>query len=174
MKGLIHIYTGDGKGKTTASLGLCMRFAGSGGKVIFTQFLKNDNSNEIKILDKIPEITFIPSGKYFGFTRQMTPETRKEARLHYSRHLDKVINETLAGRYGLLVLDEVIAADNSGLIPHNLLAGFLRDKPESLEIVLTGRNPAEDLLEIADYVSDIKKAKHPFDKNIPARTGIEM
>lgn len=173
MNGLIHIYTGTGKGKTTAAIGLSIRFAGSGGKVLFTQFLKNDNSSELNILKQIKNITFLPSNAYFGFTHSMKTVTRKKACKHYSVYLEKITNEILNNNYGLLVLDEVIAADNNGLIPHNKLINLLTNKPDNLEIALTGRTPSQDLINIADYISDIQKIKHPFDKNITARIGIE-
>lgn len=173
MKGLIHIYTGTGKGKTTAVTGLSVRFAGSGGKVLFTQFLKDDNSSELNILKQIQNITFLPSGAYFGFTHSMDSVTMEKAYKHYSAYLEKIANEILNNNYGLLVLDEVIAADNNGLIPHNKLTDMLTNKPGYLEIALTGRTPSQDFINIADYISDIQKVKHPFDKNIPARIGIE-
>ena len=173
MQGLIHIYTGTGKGKTTAAAGLCIRFAGSGGTVLFTQFLKNDNSSELAVLEQIANIIVLPSNAYFGFTSSMTPEIKENARNHYNNYFTKILGKVYSGGYGLLVLDEIIAADNAGLIPHKKLINFLENKPGNLEIVLTGRNPSQDLLNIADYISDIKKIKHPFDKNITARTGIE-
>lgn len=173
MKGLIHIYTGEGKGKTTAGIGLSIRFAGSGGKVLYTQFLKDDSSSELNILSCLDPITFLPSGKNFGFTFTMTEETRQLARLHYQKHLENAIDEVTKGNYGLFVLDEIIGADNAGLISHDTLIDFLSHKPKQLEVVLTGRNPAADLKRLADYISDIQKVKHPFDKNIPARIGIE-
>lgn len=173
LEGLIHIYTGTGKGKTTAAIGLAVRFAGSGGKVLFTQFLKNDNSSEIYILKQITNIEFLPSCNYFGFTHSMTPLIKEKAQKHYTSYFEKIVNKILSGNYGMLILDEIIAADNNGLIPHNHLAGFLKNKPDYLEIVLTGRSPSQDLIDISDYISDIRKVKHPFDQNIPARTGIE-
>ena len=173
MKGLIHIYTGTGKGKTTAAIGLSIRYAGSGGKVLFTQFLKNDDSSEINILKQIENITFLPSGSYFGFTSSMTPEIKEKARIHYSNLFEKSVNMLVNNNYGMIILDEIIAADNNGLVPHGKLTDFLKNKPDYLEIVLTGRSPSQDLLDTADYISDIHKVKHPFDKNIPARMGIE-
>ena len=173
MKGLIHIYTGTGKGKTTAATGLSIRYAGSGGKVLFTQFLKNDDSSEINILKQIENITFLPSGSYFGFTRSMTPEIEEKARIHYNSLFEKSVNMLVNNNYGMLILDEIIAADNAGLIEHDSLIDFLKNKPYSLEVVLTGRSPSQDLQDMADYISDIVKVKHPFDKGITARTGIE-
>lgn len=173
MDGLIHIYTGDGKGKTTASLGLSMRFAGNGGKVLYTQFLKNDNSSELNILNEIKNITFLPSGKYFGFTWSMDAKTKKDAKDHYTKYFNKIADMISTEDFGLLILDEIIAADNAKLIPHDTLMNFLLHKPRHLEVVLTGRNPANDLLNTADYISDIMKIRHPFDKNTAARNGIE-
>lgn len=173
--GLIHIYTGDGKGKTTAAIGLSIRFAGNCGNVLFTQFLKDDKSSEINILKKINNITFMASGKNFGFTRSMTPEIKELAKTHFSQYLYQALeNVTLkSNNFELLVLDEIIAADNFELIPHEKLISFLKNKPKNLEVVLTGRNPSDDIISLADYVSEIKKIKHPYDKKISARAGIE-
>lgn len=173
MEGLIHIYTGTGKGKTTAAAGLSVRFAGSGGRVLFTQFLKNDNSSEVAVLRQIRNIVFLPSDACFGFTRSMTPEIKENARNHYNNYFTKIIGKASSGNYGLLVLDEIIAADNAGLIEHGRLIDFLENRPYNLEVVLTGRSPSQDLQDIADYISDIVKVKHPFDKGISARMGIE-
>ena len=170
MQGLIHIYTGTGKGKTTAAAGLCIRFAGSGGTVLFTQFLKNDNSSELAVLEQITNIIVWPSKAYFGFTSSMTPEIKEN---HYNNYFTKILGKVYSGGYGLLVLDEIIAADNAGLIEHGRLMDFLKNKPYNLEVVLTGRSPSQDLQDMADYISDIVKVKHPFDKGISARMGIE-
>ena len=88
-------------------------------------------------------------------------------------YFTEILDKVYSGGYGLLVLDEIIAADNAGLIEHGRLINFLKNKPYNLEVVLTGRSPSQDLQDMADYISDIVKVKHPFDKGIPARTGIE-
>lgn len=173
MKGLIHIYEGDGKGKTTAAVGLSIRCAGNGGKVLFTQFLKDNQSSEIKILNSIPQIEFIPSSEYFGFYSRMTEETKIRAKEVYNNLLASVIQKASKEDYQMLVLDEIIATYNYKLIDVNLILDFLKNKPDHLEIVMTGRNPADELLDLADYVSKIVKIKHPYDKNVPARAGIE-
>lgn len=173
MEGLVHIYTGTGKGKTTAAAGLSVRFAGSGGRVLFTQFLKNDNSSELVILEQIENIIFLPSNGYFGFTHTMTKEVKENARRHYNNYFTKILDELSNNHYGLLVLDEIIAADNAGLLGHDRIIGFLKNKPDNLEVVLTGRSPSQDLQDLADYISDIVKVKHPLDKGIRARIGIE-
>lgn len=173
LYGLIHIYTGDGKGKTTAAVGLSVRYCGSGGSVLFSQFLKDDTSGELAILKNIPSLTFLPSGKTFGFSFRMTKEQKEQAKEHYTRYMDTVFQRIRQNDYGLLIMDEIIAADNLHFIPHSQLIDFLKNKPESLEVVLTGRNPSKDLIMLADYVSDINCVKHPFKKGIKARIGIE-
>lgn len=173
MQGLIHIYTGDGKGKTTTSVGLCIRFIGNGGTVLYAQFLKNDTSSELNILSQLEKVTFVPSGQSFGFSFQMTPEQKEQARLHYTEYFTSVIRMLEGNHYGLLVLDEIIGADRLGFVPHDLLLDFLKNKPKELEVVMTGREPGEDLTELADYVSEIQCRKHPFQCGIPARKGIE-
>lgn len=174
MRGCIHIYTGDGKGKTTTATGLSIRFAGNGGKVLFTQFLKDGSSSEIGVLKTITGITVESCTRSFGFSFLMNEEEKKEAAAYYSEHLQKILKQAVENGYGMLVLDEVIGAYNIPFIDRGVLLAFLKQKPEELEVVMTGREPAEELLELADYVSEIKKIKHPFDKGIPARDGIEQ
>lgn len=173
-QGLIHIYEGDGKGKTTAAVGLCIRFAGTGGKVLFTQFLKRNDSGELSILEQIENICLLRCEKNFGFTFRMTPEQKQEAAGYYNAHLEKALKEAMEKHVGLLVLDEVLDAYNSDMIKHEVLLKFLQEKPQELEVVLTGRNPAEELLELADYVTYMEKKKHPYDEGIGARKGIEL
>lgn len=173
MRGLVHIYTGDGKGKTTAAAGLALRFAGSGGTVLYCQFLKKDDSGELAILSQLEQVTFLPSGRSFGFTFQMKEAERQKAVSHYTSYFEKILLEVEQHNYGLLILDEILVADHQHFIPHGKLISFLAQKPENLEVVLTGRNPSDDLMELSDYISDIRKIKHPFDWGVPARKGIE-
>ncbi len=195
-KGLIHIYEGEGKGKTTAAIGLAVRFAGAGGNVLFTQFLKKNTSGELAVLKKAEKIQLLLCEKNFGFTFQMTPEEKQEAAACYSGHLQKVLAAAgqmaersrtgeMEHREGepktdhrtapgiLLVLDEILAVYNQNMINRQELLNFLKEKPENLELVMTGRNPAPELLEFADYVTVMEKKKHPYDRKIGARRGIE-
>lgn len=174
MNGLIHIYEGDGKGKTSAGVGLSVRCAGSGQKVLYTQFLKSDSSSELKILEQIPGITLERCQKNFGFTFQMTPETKEQAREYYTQHFRKITKLAAEGGYRLLVMDEMIATYNLNMVNQEEVLDFLKNKPRELEVVMTGRDPAAELVELADYVSRIVKVKHPFDQGVPARVGIEM
>lgn len=173
-KGLIHIYCGDGKGKTTASLGLCIRAAGNDMKILITRFLKNEKSCELNILNKIPNIDIMTCNRDFGFSFRMSTDTKTVAKQAYSELLDKTFETAYNKHYDLLIMDEIIATNNLGFVEEDSLINYLKQKPEHLEIVMTGRDPSPRLVEIADYVSEIKKIKHPFDQGMPARKGIEM
>ena len=172
-KGLIHIYCGDGKGKTSAATGLAVRAAGCGKQVLFARFLKNEESGELEILDRIPEIHVIHLERSFGFYRTLTEEEQAEVRQMYEALWQDIVQKAETDVYDVLVMDEFMAAYNYGLIGHDAAFAFLREKPVRLEVVLTGRDPDEDLVELADYVSEIRKVKHPFDRGIRARRGIE-
>ena len=174
MSGLIHIYEGDGKGKTSAGIGLSIRCAGSGQKVLYTQFLKNDRSSELKVMEQIEGIHVVHCEKSFGFSFAMTPEQREEAKAFYTEHFRRVCRMAVEEGCRLMVLDELIASYNLNMVNREEVLEFLKTRPGRLEVVMTGRDPAEELLELADYVSKIVKIKHPFDRGIPARTGIEM
>ena len=172
-KGLIHIYCGDGKGKTSAATGLAVRAAGCGKQVLFARFLKNEESGELEILDRTPEIHVIHLERSFGFYRTLTEKEQAEVRQMYEALWQDIVRRAETDVYDVLVMDEFMAAYNYGLIGHDAAFAFLREKPERLEVVLTGRDPDEDLVELADYVSEIRKVKHPFDRGIRARRGIE-
>lgn len=173
MSGLIHIYEGDGKGKTTSAIGLSIRCAGSGGKVIFVQFMKDNKSSELNILNTIQGIRFLSSDIHFGFYSKMSEDTKVKAKEVYSSLLEKAIDQAVNQDCQMLVLDEIIVAYQFKLIDQEYLLNFLKNKPEHLEVVMTGRSASEELVELADYVSYIKKVKHPYDKGISARIGIE-
>lgn len=173
---MIELYCGDGKGKTTAALGLAIRFAGHGMPVIFAQFLKNDSSGEIRILKDLPQIQVMHAKTFYGFTMQMSREQRDEMRICYTEFLEQIQKKMWEKKDErvLVVLDEVIHACNHKLLSEQELCRFLDGCPETAEIVLTGRNPSEALTERADYISEIKKIRHPYDKGILAREGIEQ
>lgn len=171
--GLIHIYCGDGKGKTTAAIGLAVRAAGAGKKVLIARFLKNDRSAELNALKKIPEIVILPIEREFGFIRSMDNPVRTEAAHYYSEYFDKAVESAVQEKTDLLILDEIQAAVGFELIPPEKVTQFLKNKPEHLEVVLTGRNPKPEIAELADYISEIQKVRHPFDAGILAREGIE-
>lgn len=170
--GLLHIYCGDGKGKTTAAVGLALRMAGAGKQVIFAQFFKNGGSSEIAPLGRCGGIRTMHCRTVPGRFSRMSEEERAAARADYSRFLEEVL--AAAEGADLLVLDEAISACNTGTIPEVRVCDFLRARPEQLEVVLTGRDPSGTLLELADYVTEMKKIKHPYDRGVKARHGVEF
>lgn len=172
-QGLIHIYCGDGKGKTTAATGLAVRACGSGMKVLFVRFLKNENSAELCVLDQIPGIEVIHLPHSYGFYQKQTDVQKNETKKMYVNLWQSAVSRVREESFDMLIMDEFMAADRYDLIPHEEAVAFLKEKPEGLEVVLTGRNPSEDLIELADYVSEIQKVKHPYDSGIHARRGIE-
>lgn len=169
--GLIHIYCGDGKGKTTAAVGLAVRMTGMGKRAVFVQFYKDGSSSEIKALEKLG-IRTMNCKTVSGWFSQMGEAERRQAKEDYSRFLDMAL--AAAECADLLVLDELIFACNNGTIDEARVLQFLRSKPEKLEVVLTGRDPSERLLELADYITEMKKRRHPFDKGTAARQGVEF
>lgn len=173
MFGLIHIYCGDGKGKTTAAVGLAVRCAGRGNNVLLVQFLKSRDSGELYSLAKLPDIEVMRGKESKKFTFQMNEEEKHALLIEHNKMFEQVLAKIKNGGYSLLILDEVIGALNAKVFEMPKLIEFLRHKPENLEVVLTGRNPAPELVEIADYVSEMRKVKHPMDKGIMAREGIE-
>lgn len=174
MTGLIHVYEGDGKGKTTAAVGLAVRCAGSGRKVLFSQFLKSDTSNELKVLRKTENIEVYTKKNNLGFTFNMTDDEKLKAREFFTNHLKDIIHLVNEGKFDLLVMDEVIDAYNLDMVSHDILIEFLKNRPQNLEVVMTGRNPKDEITELADYLTHFQKVKHPFDKGLRARVGIEM
>ncbi len=171
--GLIHIYCGDGKGKTTCGMGLCVRAAGAGKKVLIFQFMKDNSGAERKALADIPNIDVLDGPSRVKFSFRMTEEEKRERREYYDAYLKEISRKVRAQQYDVLFLDEALYAVRAGLLDEDLLAGFLADKPEHLEVILTGQDPGGRLCEAADYISEIRKIKHPFDNGVPARDGIE-
>lgn len=261
MNGLVHIYCGDGKGKTTAALGLALRAAGNGIPVVIARFLKNDGSGEVGILENVPGVYLFHCERQFGFTWTMSEEQKAEAGEYFTGLFErawemgcKTVRESVegAGKAGgcmagekrgsdsassgssrrdtgvcdtgasisespvsgapvsgspvfgspvsgppasgspvsvppasapltsspceiraLLVLDEIMAAVNSGFVANESLLAALDHRPDGLEVVLTGRGPSKELLSRADYVTEMRAVKHPYEKGVGARKGVE-
>ncbi len=171
--GLVHIYCGDGKGKTTTGMGLCLRAAGFGYRVLIYQFMKNNRTSERKSLEQIENIRILDGLEEEKFSFQLTEEERKQRREFYNNQFRKVTQMAAKEDFDLLFLDEAIYTIRAGLLDEELVAEFLENKPEKLEVILTGQGPSQRLVDLADYVSEIRKVKHPFDRRQPARDGIE-
>lgn len=175
--GLIHIYTGDGKGKTTASVGLAVRAAGAGLNVLFVQFFKEDGaqSGEKDFFRNIAgngNIELMRSNcrhPFFTGAKTDVEAVKKAVVSTFNAAKEKAAS----GGVGLLVLDEVMAALNGKWLDMVELTGFLDSRPDNLEVVMTGRNAPPELVKMADYVTEMLKIKHPFDAGCAARKGIE-
>ncbi len=171
--GLIHLYCGDGKGKTTCALGLALRAAGAGLKVIIIQFLKGSDTSELYILKNIPNICIMRNDKDFGFVKSMTPVQLEQIKFMHNNNLNEALNCVDSGECDLLILDELTYVYDMKLIDIEKINQLIKNKPENLELVITGRNPNNIFIDNADYITEMKAIRHPFDKGIHARKGIE-
>lgn len=168
-KGLVHLYCGDGKGKTTAAMGLALRALGQGMQVVVVQFLKNGTSGELEPLKKLGAAVF--SGKPGAkFTFQMNAEEKAQATKENNARLAEALQQPCA----LLILDEICAARNSGMVDEALAKQAVLERPLHREVVLTGRNPEAWMVEAADYITEMQPRRHPYEQGIPARKGIEF
>lgn len=184
---MIEIYCGDGKGKTTAAAGLALRAVGNHIPVLFVQFMKDGSSGEIRMLRELSGVTVCGPSVFYGFTKAMNDRQKEEMKAQYEALLG-MVSEALKERKQMrlkadlkkgadidlvVVLDEVIHACNRHLLGEDALLRLMAECPAGTELVLTGRNPSKRLLEKADYISEIRKERHPFDQGVPARKGIE-
>ncbi|MHC4477297.1 MAG: cob(I)yrinic acid a,c-diamide adenosyltransferase [Planctomycetota bacterium] len=177
-KGLVQVYTGDGKGKTTAAFGLALRAAGQGGKVLIYQFLKPPSLH-------IGERSALPSGAV-GITVESldvpwdmakafdNEQTVTRMRTAISEVLERIAQAAEKGLYDVLILDEIVYCLSKGLAKFEQIKQLIKGKAPAVEVVLTGRGATPELIELADLVTEMKKVKHPFDKGIAARRGIEF
>ena len=168
--GLVHVYTGNGKGKTTAALGLAVRMLGSGGKVIILQFMKApDLYGEQK---KIRECGAVIES--FGLPKfvhgKPEPEDIEAAR----RALERAKEVASSGEWDLVILDEICVALGFGMLDVEEVEELIRNKAPHTELVLTGRYCPEELFELADYVTEMREVKHPYQRGILARKGVEF
>lgn len=170
-RGCVHLYTGDGKGKTTAAVGLAARAAGQGLRVAFCQFMKDGRSGEVAALQKLGVAVFSPCGQNKFYWAMDTAEKAACAAAQ------RQILQWAAGRQAgvdLLVLDEVVCAVELGLLERGALEALLDEKPQALELVLTGRGADEALMKRADYVTEMRAVAHPFAEGRPAKKGVEF
>lgn len=171
---MIHVYCGDGKGKTTAAAGLAVRAAGSNMKVLFVQFLKTELSGERKVLSGLENVTLTGCPDEMKFTFDMTDAERQQAAALFRGIFERSAATALSERYDMIVLDEVFDVINEGMLAEAEVFEFITNAPVSIEIVMTGHNPAQRFLDAADYVTEMKKIKHPYDRGLSGRIGIEF
>jgi len=168
--GLVQIYTGDGKGKTTAALGLAMRAAGHNFKIAIIHFMKLWDYGEVASLRRLGIDLF-----RYGTTEFVDPKNPSPIDLEQAnKALSKAEELIEKANYDVLILDEITVAVDFNLIPLKKVVDLLDKKPDNLELVLTGRNCPQELIEKADLVSVIDEIKHPFQKGLKVRKGIEF
>jgi len=166
----IHVLTGDGKGKTTAALGLSLRAAGSGLKIFFGQFAKKGRFSEIRALERFADrITVEQFGLGNFIEGPPSPEDIQAAQ----RGLERIKAVLAGGEYDMLVLDEANVAVKLGLISVQALLEILVNKPDAVELVITGRHASPRIIEAADIVTEMKAVKHYYQNGVAARVGIE-
>lgn len=174
-KAKIHIYCGNGKGKTTAAMGLSVRACGRGWPVVLSQFLKGTTSGELKVLCNLPDYHYVQAPTTTcKFVFQMDEREKEEYAEQVRRHFADTVAAVKQYHAKLLVMDEVLDAVAIGMLPDEELAAFLRSRPDNLEVVMTGREPTPCTDPLADYITRMEKVRHPFDKGLNARQGIEF
>ena len=174
--GLTLVFTGNGKGKTTAAVGLTVRAAGNRMRVFFLQFIKGQwKSGEREVLRSLPNVDLEVTGRGFTIERLRNPKIpladHAAAAAHGWQVAQQIVRE---GEYDVVVLDEVLGAVKAGLVPLDELVELARSKPSEVHLVLTGRNAPPELVEVADLVSEIQPIKHPLQQGIKAQRGIEF
>ncbi len=190
--GLVEVYTGNGKGKTTAALGLAVRAIGRGYRVLFFQFMKSGDFGEhLGAKPLYPNLQFQQAGMPFFIIkkRELTEERRKalgnaiifedgnppQTYLKAIENgLNKVEKEIFSGNWDVIILDEINVAIHMGLVDKNRILDLIKKKPGSVELVLTGRYADPDIIDSADLVTEMREIKHPFRKGIHGRKGIEF
>ena len=169
---MIEIYCGAGKGKTTAALGLTVRAAGAGMRVLFVQLMKGGETSELGSLAGLG-IEVRRCDRDYGFSFRMSENDRSAITQCHDRLLSGVLDAMQQGTADLIVLDELFAAYNAGLLDKTAAERLVQSCPPEIELVLTGRAPAAVFLDAADYISEIQAVRHPFERGITARKGIE-
>ncbi|NLO40317.1 MAG: cob(I)yrinic acid a,c-diamide adenosyltransferase [Ruminiclostridium sp.] len=175
-QGMLHLYIGNGKGKTTAAVGLTIRALGQGFRVLFAQFLKNTQTGEKTILEGYPNklLFFRPNQRHNTFLWNMTEEQLEQTRDDILLGWESLKQQMQTGGWDLVVLDEILDCIQCNLLAEEDVFKAIAGRPCGVEVVLTGRNASQAFCGLADYISVIDAFKHPFTKGIPARRGIEF
>jgi len=171
---MIHVYYGNGKGKTTAALGLAVRALGCGKRVIIVQFLKRRESGEIAVLESLDGITLLRGKATDKFSFEMNSQEKKLTKVVHDEHLKKAAHLVEEGSCDLLILDEVLCAIAAQLLDESFFVAFLERLPDNVEIVLTGQKAPDYIRDKADYITHMQAEKHPFKQGTLARKGVEF
>jgi len=171
-KGFVQVYTGDGKGKTTAAFGLALRAIGRGLKVYIIQFIKGGfDSGELYVIDKLPNVMLRAFGRGRFITEYPPPEEDVKLATEALELAEKVIK---SGEYDIVILDEINVALHLKLISLDRALELIKSKPEHVELVLTGRYAPKEIIDVADLVTEMREIKHPYRSGCRARKGIEF
>jgi cob(I)alamin adenosyltransferase len=170
-KGYVQVYTGEGKGKTTAALGLALRAAGAGARVLIAQFIKKTKCCEHKALERFCDlVTVVQFGTGFIKGSKRTPAELRAA----EKGIDQVERLLTSGEYDMVILDEINVAVHAGLVCADTVIRIIDEKPAHVELVLTGRHADKRIIQKADLVTEMKEIKHYMKMGVGARKGIEM
>lgn len=169
----LHLYIGEGKGKTTSAIGMAIRAAGWNWSVLFCQFLKSANTGELTVMNDLKDriTVFRPAMKHKGFLWEQTPQQQEETRADLEKGWNLIENMLKDQTFDMVVLDEMLDVLNMGLIPESRVCDMMRRYPS--EWVLTGRTASQPLMDQADYITRMEPVRHPFQRGIKARQGIE-
>ncbi len=173
---MIHVYMGKGKGKTSAAIGLAIRAAGAGKKVVFAQFMKGDGSSELNILKKLDNLTVLTLSRTYPFTWEMTLEDRENMTKEHDAMLEQILKIHSAGKADVFILDEItypVYMELAGEEIWNQVLTHAKADPDT-EWVMTGQEPSPQMLLVADYITQMDAVRHPFDRGVAARKGIEF
>ena len=170
MRGYVQVYTGDGKGKTTAAIGLSIRAAGACLKVYIAQFIKMGDYSEIKALKRFSDLITV---EQFGLGRFIKGKPSQEDIEAAKAGVEKVKSLMRSSDIDIIILEEANVAVKCGLISVNEILDLISLKPENMELIITGRGAAPEVVEKADLVTEMKEIKHYFQKGVQARVGIE-
>ena len=170
-KGYIHVYTGSGKGKTTAALGLGLRALGAGLKVHMIQFMKGRRYSELDALDNLSNFTF----SQYGRDEFVNKENPEQIDIDLAQKgFNEAIKLVKSGKYDMIILDEINVVIDYNLIELKKLIKLIEEKPEKLELVLTGRYAHPEIQKLADYISEILEINHPYQQGVKARKGVDF
>lgn len=173
-KGYVQIYTGNGKGKTTAAVGLAVRAAGDGYKVYMLQFLKSGNTGELEVAKLLsPNFQIFRFEKPRGFVWTLNEEEKNELKKEIQKAYNFALRVIKNRECDILIIDEVMATLYNNFLTENDVIKLIEEKPEDMELIFTGRNAPESLIERADLVTEMKDIKHYFNQGVMAREGIE-
>lgn len=169
-KGLIHIYTGNGKGKTTAAFGLAIRFVGTGKNVFIAQFMKGQKYSELKTLEQLADQINIQQYGLKSFIKDVPKQIDIDAARLGLKEVSDILKQ---GNYDMVILDEACIAIYFKLFSVQELIEAIQNRAPQVEVIITGRNAPQELIDIADLVTEMKEIKHYYNQGVQARRGIE-